>query len=111
MKFPLCVVRWVDAEALDGDWLTEEEMFVAAKEKMPTCISVGFLIYTGDEHIVLAHTDGVDEFKLSMRIPITWVQEIKEIPVSSELISTEPLPKKSVGQSKTSKVLDLTKKL
>lgn len=79
MKKIKCIVTWVDAETPDTNWLYTEEANTEAEKPLDVCTSIGFLFYDGDDHITLCHTDGVDQFKLAIKIPKKWIISIQEI--------------------------------
>lgn len=79
MKYELVLVEWCDAETPDTDWLDTEDALREASKPLDTCTSVGFLFYQGEDHITLCHTDGVDQYKLAIKIPTKWILRMKKI--------------------------------
>lgn len=75
VPYPFIEVVWDDAAASTG-WKQAPK-----KDVLDLCLTVGFLVYSGEESIVVASTIGEGKYDNNCRIkiPVGMIKHIREI--------------------------------
>ncbi len=75
-------VTWVDAEEYgEVGWNSIKSMKNYAKKPCPTMVSLGHVLYEGEDHIALVSSIGDKESSSIEKIPKSFVTKIEELEV------------------------------
>ena len=79
-KYPIVEVIWIDAEEHgDVGWNDLKMQLAHAKKPCPEMYTVGYCVYRDEEHISILSTIGDRECSTIEKIPMGFVQSIKEL--------------------------------
>lgn len=75
----LVEVVWIDSEAPSAGWLLKSDFDEFAAKPIEATISVGYLHWDSEEHLVLFQSLSADAVGCALKIPRIAVQEVREL--------------------------------
>jgi len=89
-QYPIVEVTWIDAEEHgEVGWNEIKEQLAYAKKPCPVMKSVGYMVFSNENHISLLSTIGVKECSTLEKIPRGFIRDIRMVTGKKSIKETD----------------------